>query len=64
MKWNRKDGFREKNFVLQLIKESQIKSKNCDKLDLAKEKRGHFCAAYFVRRNYFDSCVLPQCIVY
>ena len=64
MKWNRKHSFREKNVVLQLIKESQIKSKNCDELDLAKEKRGHFCAAYFVRRNYFDSCVLLQCIVY
>ena len=37
-------SFRETNIVLQLIKESQIKSK--------KKKEGFFCTLYFVQRNF------------
>ena len=47
-------SFREKKLVLQLIKESQIKSKTVMSLELAKEKRG----------NFFSICVLSQCIVH
>ena len=41
-------SFREANFVLQLIKESQIKSKTVSyELELAKEKGGHFLYCFF-----------------
>ena len=33
-------------------------------LELAKEKRGHFCTVYFVRRTFLKNFVLSQCIVY
>ena len=39
-------SFRGKKLVLQLIKESQIKSKTAMSLELAKEKRGHFFLAF------------------
>ena len=35
-------SFRETELLLQFIQESQIKSRNCYKLELAKEKRGYF----------------------
>ena len=40
-------SFRETNLVLQLIEESQIKSKT-EELELVKEKQGYFCIIYFV----------------
>ena len=46
-------SFREMNLVLQLIQESQIKSKT-DDLELAKEKRGHFlCRLLCPKRVFF-----------
>ena len=49
-------SFKETNLVLHLIKESQIKSKTVmswkEKRE-RKEKRGHFCTIYFVRREFF-----------
>ena len=45
-------SFRETNFVLQLIQESQIKSKT-DELELAKEKRGHFLYRLFCPKFVF-----------
>ena len=53
-------SFREMNLVLQLIQESQIKSKT-DDLELAKEKRGHFlCRLLCPKRVFFKICVLFQ----
>ena len=39
------DSFREKNIMLQLI--------NCDELELAKEKRGHFLYCLFCPKETF-----------
>ena len=49
-------SFRETNLVLQLIQESQIKKLNCDELELAKE--------ILSEGNFFNICVLSECIVY
>ena len=54
---NPTDSLRKTNLVLQLICESQIKSKT-DKLELAKEKRGHFTSYTFVA--CFLNCRKPS----
>ena len=57
-------GFRETNLVLQLILESQIKSKTVMSWSSRKKRKGIFCTVYFVRRKFFNICFLSQCIVY
>ena len=57
-------AFRETNLVLQLIKESQIKSKTVMSWISLKKKEDIFCTVYFVWGNFFNICVLLQCIVY
>ena len=59
---NPTQSFREKNLVLQLIYKSQIKNET-NELELAKEKRGHFCTDV-VRSAFFKVCVLSTSIVY
>ena len=44
--------FREKNLVLQLIQESQIKSKTVMSWSSLKKKEGIFCTVYFVRGKF------------
>ena len=44
--------FREKNLVLQLTQESQIKTKT-DELELTIEKRGHFVYCLFCPKGIF-----------
>ena len=56
--------FREKNLVLQLIKESQIKCKTVVSWNLRKKEEWTFCTVCFVWRNIFNIFVLSQCIVY
>ena len=53
-------SFRETKLVLQLIKESQIKSKTVMSwMELAKEKRGHFLYRLFCPKGIiFKICVL------
>ena len=46
-------SFRGSNLVLQLTKESQIKSKTVISWSSRKKKQGVFCAVYFVRRKIF-----------
>ena len=50
--------FREANLVLQLILESQIKSKTVMSWNSRKKKRGLFCTVYFARRKFFYLNVL------
>ena len=45
-------SFREMNLVLQLIQESQIKSKTVMSWRSQKKKEGIFCAVYFVWREF------------
>ena len=45
-------SFREMNLVLQLIYESQIKSKTAMSWSSRKIKGGIFCIVYFVRRKF------------
>ena len=56
-------SFREMNFVLQLVKELQIKSKTVISWSSQKKKGDIFCTVYFVLSNFFDIFVLSQCIV-
>ena len=44
--------FRETNLVLQLIQESQIKSKTVMSWSSLKKKEGIFCTVYFVRGKF------------
>ena len=61
---NPTNSFRETNIVLQLIQESQIKSKT-NEFELVKEKRGHILYEFILsERNLFNICAIPQCIVY
>ena len=55
--------FREMDGVIQLIEESQIKSKPLMNWS-SRKKEGIFCTVYFVGRKFFNICVLSQCIVY
>ena len=56
-------SFREMNLVLQLIQESQIKSKTMMIWSSQKKKGGIFCTVYFVQSEFFfEICVLFQCI--
>ena len=57
-------SFRETNLVLQVISESQIKSKTTMSWNSQKKKESTFCTVYFVRRKFFSICVLSQYIVY
>ena len=50
---NSTDSFRQKNFMLQLIKESQIKSKAMMNWSSQKKKEGTFCTVYSVQRKLF-----------
>ena len=57
--------FTETNLVLQLIQESQIKSKTMMSWSWWKKKEGLLWTVYFVRMNFFFNIgVLSQCIVY
>ena len=46
-------SFRETNLVLQLIEESQIKSKTVMSWSSRKKKEDIFCTIYFVRSKFF-----------
>ena len=46
-------GFRDTNPILQLIWESQIKSKTVVSWSSQTKKEGIFCTVYFVRRKFF-----------
>ena len=62
---NLTQSFRETNLVVQLIYESQIKSKTVMSWSSRKKKEDIFCTVYFLRRKYFyNICILSQCIVY
>ena len=50
-------SFKETNLVLQLIKESQIKSKTVISWSSQKKKEGIFCTSYFVQKNFFKTFV-------
>ena len=54
---NRTHSFRETNLVLQLIEESQIKSKTVMSWSLRKRKEGIFCTVYLVQRKIFSTFV-------
>ena len=57
-------SFRETKLVLQLIQESQIKSKTVMSWSQRKKKEGIFCTVYFVRREFFCLiCVFSHYIV-
>ena len=55
---NAPHSFRVTNFVFQLIKESQIKSKTVMSWSSRKKKEGIFCTVYFVQRKFFLTFVL------
>ena len=55
---------RETNLVLQLIKESQIKSKTVMSWISRKKKRAFFVPFGLSEGSFFNICVLFQCIVY
>ena len=60
-------SFRNTNLVLQLIEESQFKSKTVMSWSSRKKKEGIFCTVYFVRRDFFSRIVFylsVQCIEY
>ena len=57
-------SFRETNLVLQLIWASQIKSKIMISCSLRKKNKCIICTIYFVRKKFFNICVLSQCILY
>ena len=52
--------FRETNFLLQFIEESQIKSKIVMSWSSHKKKEGILCNIYFLQRKFFNICVLSQ----
>ena len=56
--------FRITNLILQLIQESQIKSKTVMNWSLQNKKEGIFCTAYLSIGNFFTICVSSLCIVY
>ena len=45
--------FREKNLLLELLQELQIKSKTVMSWSSRKKKEGIFCTVYFVWRKFF-----------
>ena len=57
-------SFRDTKLVLQLIQESQIKSKSIMSWSSRRKKEGIFCDVYFAQREFFKNCVLSQYIVY
>ena len=62
---NSTHSFREKNLVLQLMQGSQIKGKkNCDELELVKEKIGHFLYRLFCPKGIFLRFVFYSNVLY
>ena len=59
---NSTHSFRKTKIVLQLIRELQIQGKTVMSLSSRKIIEGIFCTVYFVRRKFFNICVLCQCI--
>ena len=57
-------SFQERNLVLQLIQESQIKSKTVVIWSSPKKKEGFFVPFILSERNSFNIGVLSQRIVY
>ena len=57
-------SFSEINHALQLIQESEIKSKTVMSWSSRKKKEGTFCTVYSTQREFFKILVLSQCIVY
>ena len=57
-------SFREKNFVLQLIYKSQIKSKTVMSWSSRRIKEGIFFTVYLSKGNFFKIFDLSQCIVH
>ena len=57
-------SFIEMNLVLQIIWESQIKSKTVMSWSSRKKKRTFFVPFILSEENFFNICVLFQCIVY
>ena len=55
--------FREMNLVLQVIQESQMKSKTGISWSSRKKKEDIFCTVYLSERIFLKICVLSQCIV-
>ena len=56
-------SFRETNPMLQLIEESQIKSKTVMSWSSRKKNEGLFLPLALFE-GHFLTCLLPQCIVY
>ena len=56
-------SFSETNLVLQLIRESQIKSKTVMSSSLRKKKEDIFSTVYFVRREDFEDLCFISCIL-
>ena len=50
---NPSHSFRETNLVLQLIEESESKSRTVMSSKSRKKEEGIFCTVYFVQRNFF-----------
>ena len=63
-KENPSHSFRGMNLVFQLRQESQIKSKTVMSWSSRKKKEGIFYTVSFVRKNFFNICILFQCVVY
>ena len=61
---NPRNNFREINFSLQLVLESQIKSKIVIGWILRKKKECTFCNVYLTQRKFFNNCFLSRCTVY
>ena len=55
-------SFRETNFVLQFIKDSQIESKTV--MTSQKKKKAFSVPVNCLKGNFFNIFVLSQCIVY
>ena len=57
-------SFRETNLLLQLIQESQIKSKTVMNWSSQKKKRAFFVPFILSEGSFFKDWVLSQCILY
>ena len=61
---NPKHTFTEMNLLLQLVEESQIKSKTLMRWS-SRQKRSAFFVTFILSQGiFFNICVLSQCIVY
>ena len=61
---NPKHRFRYTNLALQLIKESQIKSKTVMSWSSGRKKRRFFVPFIFTEERFFNISVLSECTVY